>query len=123
MQKSFTPDLLISDLQYILDLILVVCALFREVMIIVQAAENVSKPVEAIKTSKLEPYKSNTKDPYITAYLKTNVFSLPFVIGDGKKYNFQNTTYVNLPLQPNTSYTVFLRFIESQVWYTLSTFR
>ena len=115
MQKSFTPDLLKSDLQYILNLISIVCTLFREVMIIVQAAENVPKPVEEIKTSELEPYKSNTKDPYITAYLKTNALSLPFMIGDGGEYNFKTETYVNQPLQPNTSHTVFLRFFESQV--------
>lgn len=84
-------------------------------MIIVQAAKNFSKPVEEIKTNDLLPYRSNAQDPYITAYLKTNNLSLPFVIGDGKEYNSKTVKYINQPLQPNTGYNVFLRFFESQV--------
>ncbi|XP_028402571.1 receptor-type tyrosine-protein phosphatase F-like isoform X3 [Dendronephthya gigantea] len=86
----------------------------QEVMIIVKTAENFSKPVEEIETTDLKPYQTNTQDPYITDYLKTDVFPSSFVIGDGKDYNYENVTYVNQPLQPNTSYNVFLRFFESQ---------
>ncbi|XP_028399530.1 uncharacterized protein LOC114522942 [Dendronephthya gigantea] len=90
----------------------------REVLIIVQRATSSSQtPSENIKTSKLGPYQSNTKDFYITAYLRADVLPLSFVIGDGKKYNYENVTYVNQPLQPNTSYNVFLRFFESQNSY------
>ncbi|XP_028402428.1 receptor-type tyrosine-protein phosphatase S-like [Dendronephthya gigantea] len=86
----------------------------QEVMIIVRTTENFSKPVEEIETSDLKPYQSNTQDPYITDYLKTDVLPSSFVIGDGKEYSYENGTYVNQPLQPNTSYNVFLRFFESQ---------
>ncbi|XP_028402587.1 phosphatidylinositol phosphatase PTPRQ-like [Dendronephthya gigantea] len=86
----------------------------QEVMIIVNTAENVLKPVEEIKTSDLKPYQSNTQDAYITDYLKTDVLPSSFVIGHGKEYKYKNMIYVNQPLQPNTSYNVFLRFFESQ---------
>ncbi|XP_028399357.1 uncharacterized protein LOC114522808 [Dendronephthya gigantea] len=90
----------------------------REVLIIVQRATSSSQtPSEDIKTSKLRPYQSDTQDLYITAYLRADVLPLSFVIGDGKKYSYENVTYVNQPLQPNTSYNVFLRFFESQNSY------
>ena len=54
-------------------------------MIIAQAAENVPKPVEEIETNDYKPYQSKSGDPYITAYLKTNFVSFPFVIDDDKK--------------------------------------
>ncbi|XP_028402580.1 receptor-type tyrosine-protein phosphatase delta-like isoform X10 [Dendronephthya gigantea] len=89
----------------------------QDVMIIVKTAENILKPVEEIKTSDLKPYQSNTQDPYITAYLKTDVLPSSFVIGDGKEYKYKNMIYVNQRLQPNSSYNVFLRFFESQRFF------
>ncbi|XP_028399361.1 uncharacterized protein LOC114522811 [Dendronephthya gigantea] len=89
----------------------------REVLIIVQRATRSQTPSEDIRASKLRPYKSNTQDFYITAYLRADVFPVSFVIGDSKEYNYENVTYVNQPLQPNTSYNVFLRFFESQNSY------
>ncbi|XP_028402588.1 receptor-type tyrosine-protein phosphatase F-like [Dendronephthya gigantea] len=89
----------------------------QDMIIIVQTAENVLEPVEEVKTSDLKPYQSNTQDAYITAYLKTDVLPSSFVIGDGKEYNSKTVTYVNQPLQTNSSYNVFLRFFESQGFF------
>ena len=84
-------------------------------MVIVQIATKTSTSVEDIKTSDLKPYQANTQDPYITAYLKADVLPLTFVIGDGKRYNFENKNYLNQPFKQNSSYIVFLRFFEHQV--------
>ena len=84
-------------------------------MVIVQNAKSSSTPSETLRTSDLEPYKANKNDPYVTAYLKTDVLPLTFVIGDGKEYNSEKEKYVNQPLKQNSSYIVFLRFFENQV--------
>ena len=55
-------------------------------MVIVQIAAQRPQLVEEIETSDLKPYQKNTKDPYVTAYLTTDVISLTYVIGDGKEY-------------------------------------
>ena len=84
-------------------------------MVIVQKATSISTPSEDIKTSELKPYQANKSDPYVTAYLKTDDLPLNFVIGDGKEYNSDEEKYVNLHLEQNSSYIVFLRFFESEV--------
>jgi hypothetical protein len=69
--------------------------------------------VEDIKTSDLKPYHAKKQeDPYIAAYLSADILPFTFVIGDGKKYNFENETFFNKPLKQNSNYTVFLRFFE-----------
>ena len=93
--------------------VVVMCFVFRNVMVIVATEKR--KTVEDIETNELKAYKANTKDPYITAYLKTDVLSSPFVIGDGKEYNSEKEKYVNQPLKQNSSYIVFLRFFENEV--------
>ena len=84
-------------------------------LIVVQSATNNPTSSENLRNSDLKPYQANTKDPYVTAYLKADVLPLVFVIGDGKKYNSDKETYLNQPLKQNSSYIVFLRFIENQV--------
>ena len=86
-------------------------------MVIVQIAQKTPTPVEYIQTNDLKPYESNTQNPYITAYFKADVLpKSKFVIGDGKEYNnFKAEKYINQPLEPNSSYTVFLRFFETMV--------
>jgi hypothetical protein len=84
-------------------------------MVIVQNAKSSSTPSENLRTSDLQPYKANINDPYVTAYLKTDVLPLTFVIGDGKEYNSEKEKYVNQPLKQNSSYILFLRFFENQV--------
>ena len=84
-------------------------------MIIVQLAPIRSQPVEEIKTSDLKPYRENTEDPYVTAYLKAVNPTSEFIIGDSKWYNSEKERFFNHPLKENTSYIVFLRFFESQV--------
>ena len=84
-------------------------------MVIVQNAKSSSTSSENLRTSDLEPYKANKNDPYVTAYLKTDVLPLTFVIGDGKEYNSEKEKYVNQPLKQNSSYILFLRFFENQV--------
>jgi hypothetical protein len=90
------------------------CFAFREVMIIVMDAPK-NRRVEEIGRSDLKPYHADTKDPYVTAYLKTDVLPLTFVIGDGKEYNSEKEKYSNQPLKQNSSYIAFVRFFESQV--------
>ena len=84
-------------------------------MIIVQLATKSPTPVEDIQTEDLKPYQTDTKDPYIAAYLKTHVLPFTFVIGDGKEYNSKKQKYLNQPLEQNSNYIVFLRFFENQV--------
>ncbi len=84
-------------------------------MVIVHIATKTPTPVEDIKNRDLIPYLANTQDPYITAYLKADLLPLTFVIGDGKRYNFENKNYFDQPLKQNSSYIVFLRFFENQV--------
>ena len=84
-------------------------------MVIVQNAKSSSVLSENLRTSDLKSYQANTKDPYVTAYLKADVLPLVFVIGDGKDYNSENEKYSNQPLKQNSSYIVFLRFFESEV--------
>ena len=85
-------------------------------MLIVQVAQKTPTPVEDIQTNDLKAYQANTKDPYITAYFKADFLPLKFVIGDGKEYNnFKGEKYINQPLEPNSSYIVFLRFFETMV--------
>jgi hypothetical protein len=91
-----------------------VCFASREVMIIVQVAPK-NKGVSKIGKSDLKQYHANTKDPYVTAYLKADVLPLTFVIGDGKEYNSANENYFNQPLKQNSSYIAYLRFFESEV--------
>ncbi|XP_028402594.1 receptor-type tyrosine-protein phosphatase F-like isoform X2 [Dendronephthya gigantea] len=86
----------------------------KEVMVIVQSSANDQVSSEDIKTSDLKNFQSNTRDPYITAYLKADVLPLMFVIGDGKSYNSEDENYHNQPLTANSNYVVFLRFFESQ---------
>jgi hypothetical protein len=83
-------------------------------MIIVQVAPK-NRTVEDIGKSDLKSYQENTKDPYVTAFLKVDVLPLTFVIGDGKEYNSEKETYFNQFLEHNSNYIVFLRFFESQV--------
>ena len=83
-------------------------------MIIVKDAPK-NRRVEEIGRSDLKPYHADTKDPYVTAYLKADVLPLTFVIGDGKEYNSEKEKYSNQPLKQNSSYIAFLRFFESQV--------
>jgi hypothetical protein len=98
------------------SIIIMACFAFREVMIIVKDAPK-NRRVEEIGKSDLKPYHANTKDPYVTAYLKAEALPLTFVIGDGKEYNSENETYFNQLLEHNSNYIVFLRFFESQVLY------
>jgi hypothetical protein len=84
-------------------------------MVIVQNAISSSVLSENLRTSNLKPYQANTKDPYVTAYLKADVLPLVFVIGDGKDYNSEKEKYSNQPLKQNSSHIVFLRFFESEV--------
>ena len=86
-------------------------------MVIVQNDKKSAKPVQDIETSNLKPYQTNTKDPYVTAYFKTNVLPVTFTIGDGKGYfiNSGKEKYINQPLKQNSSYIVFLRFFETKV--------
>ncbi len=84
-------------------------------MVIVQSAKSSSTLSENLRTSDLKPYQANISDPYVAAYLKTDVLPLTFVIGDGKEYNSEKEKYVNQPLKQNSSYIVFLRFFENQV--------
>ncbi len=93
--------------------VVVMYFLFRTVMVIVATEKR--RTVESIQTEELKAYKANTKDPYITAYLKTDVLSSTFVIGDGKEYNSETEKYFNRPLRQNSSYIVFLRFFENEV--------
>jgi hypothetical protein len=97
------------------------CFAFREVMIIVQVAPK-NRTVEEIGKGDLKPYHANTKDPYVTAYLKADVLPLTFLIGDGKEYNSEREKYFNQLLEHNSNYVVFLRFFESQVLYILPLF-
>ena len=101
--------------------VIMACFTFREVMIIVQVAPK-NRTVEEIGNSDLKPYQANTKDPYVTAYLKADVLPLTFVIGDGKEYNSEKETYFNQFLEHNSNYIVFLRFFESQVLYVFPLF-
>ncbi|CAB4004031.1 High Incidence of Males (increased X chromosome loss) [Paramuricea clavata] len=89
----------------------------REVMVIVQNAKSNSVLSENLRTSDLKPYQTNTKDPYVTAYLKADVLPLVFVIGEGKDYNSEKEKYFNQPLKQNSSYIVFLRYFESEGSY------
>ena len=86
-------------------------------MVIVQVTPKSPEAVEEIKTSDLKPYQENTRDPYVTGYLKADDQSskFEFVIGDRNKYHSAKETYFNQPLKKNTSYIVFLRYFESQV--------
>jgi hypothetical protein len=97
------------------------CFAFREVMIIVQVSPKY-RTVEEMGKSDLKPYQANTKDPYVTAYLKADVLPLTFLIGDGKEYNSEREKYFNQLLEHNSNYVVFLRFFESQVLYVLPLF-
>jgi hypothetical protein len=90
------------------------CFASREVMIIVQVAPK-NKGVNKIGKSDLKQYHANTKDPYVTAYLKADVLPLTFVIGDGQEYNSGKENYFNQPLKQNSSYIAFLRFFENEV--------
>ena len=92
-------------------------AILRDVMVIVQITPNNPQAVEEIKTSDLEPYKENTRGPYVTGYLNASAAdpSSKFVIGQGNTYSSTKETYFNRPLERNTSYIVFLRYFESQV--------
>ncbi|XP_028399358.1 uncharacterized protein LOC114522809 [Dendronephthya gigantea] len=87
----------------------------KEVMVIVQSSANDQVSSKDIKTSDLKNFQSNTRDPYITAYLKADVLPLMFVIGDGKSYRSEEENYHNQPLTANSNYVVFLRFFESLV--------
>ncbi len=84
-------------------------------MVIVQNVKSSLTPSKNLRTSDLKPYKANKNDPFVTAYLKTDVLPLTFVIGDGKEYNSEKEKYVNQPLKQNSNYIVFLRFFENQV--------
>ena len=83
-------------------------------MIIVQFAPK-NRGVNKIGKSDLKRYRANTKDLYVTAYLKADVLPLTFVIGDCQEYNSANEIYFNQPLKQNSSYMAFLRFFESEV--------
>ena len=85
-------------------------------MVIVRIATKDPKPSADFTTKELQPYQGiNAQLPYITAYLKTTEIPSAFIIGDAKKYQFGYETYLNQPLEENSSYIVFLRFIESEV--------
>lgn len=85
-------------------------------MVIVKEATGEQKAVEKVKTNSLGPYqKTYTPDPYITAYLNVSDLSLPFVIGDEKRYYFNGMEYLNKHLKQNTSYIAFMRFFENEV--------
>jgi hypothetical protein len=88
---------------------------FREVMIIVQDVKTGQAANENSKTSEHKPYESNTQDPYIAAFLKTDVLPLTFFIGDGREYNSERENYFNQPLKKSSKYIVFLRFFENKV--------
>ena len=85
-------------------------------MVIVQSAFKDKKQVEDIETSNLKPYQASTQDYYVTAYF--NVYSgtpSTFEIGDRKKYEYNGKSYLNMALEPNSTYVVFLRCFESEV--------
>ena len=87
-------------------------------MVVIKIGKSSEKPTENIETSELKPYIKNKQDPYITAYFQLyKKKSLAFVIGGGSMYRFEskNTSYVNHPLEQNSSYIVFLRFFENAV--------
>ena len=85
-------------------------------MVIVRIATKDPKSSADFTTKELQPYQGiNAQLPYITAYLKTAEIPSTFIIGDGKKYQFGYKTCLNQPLEENSSYIVFLRFIESEV--------
>jgi hypothetical protein len=90
-------------------------------MIIVQRATKKPTPSENLRTSELKPFQANINaidDPYITAYIpvKADVLPLTFVIGDGREHNSEKEKYINQPLKQNSSYIVFLRYFENQVY-------
>ena len=84
-------------------------------MVIILNARSSSRFSENIETTELKSYQTKTKDPYITAYLKADVLPLTFIIGDGKEYNSESRNFFNHPLNPDSNYTVLLRFFESEV--------
>lgn len=84
-------------------------------MVIIQRAASSVISSETIETNDLKSYQNDTKDPYVTAYLKRDVLPLTFLIGDGKEHNSEKEKYFNNPLNPNSYYIVFLRFFESKV--------
>ena len=85
-------------------------------MIIVQSASEVKKQVENIQTRNLKPYQASTDGYYVTAYFKVDSATpSTFEIGDRKKYEYNGKSYINKPLEPNSTYVVFLRYFESEV--------
>ena len=93
-------------------------------MVNVQSSTSSQVSSEDIKTSDLKNYQPNTREPYITANVKADVLPSMFVIGDGKNYSSEIHEYLNQPLTANSSYIVFLRFFESQVYkYKLFIYR
>ena len=82
-------------------------------MVIVQSASGSRGKVENIKTKDLKPYKASRGGRYIAAYFAINSGSpFTFVIGDGKEYQFKQKTYLNKPLEQNSTYVMFLRYFE-----------
>ena len=96
-------------------MIISILLFFRDMIVVVYRASNISTQSNDIETSELRSYQSNTQVSYITAYLKADVLPLTFFIGDGKEYNSEKENYFNRPLLQNTSYIVFLRFFENEV--------
>ena len=84
-------------------------------MVVVQITPKTPTPVEDIDTKDLKPYQTDSQNPYITAYFKTDILPLTLVIGDNREFIFENRKYHNYPLKQNSSYIVFLRFFETKV--------
>ncbi|XP_028416881.1 uncharacterized protein LOC114541103 isoform X2 [Dendronephthya gigantea] len=89
----------------------------KEVIVIIQRAASSVTSSESIETNDIKSYQRDTKDPYVTAYLKRDVLPLSFLIGDGKEHNSETEKYFNNPLNPDSNYIVFLRFFESKKSY------
>ena len=46
---------------------------------------------------------------YVAAAIRVEDFQSPFIIGDGHTYMLDNETFVNVPLNIDQEYTVFIR--------------
>ena len=80
-----------------------------KVIIIVAGSNTITNTKTDIPDNTLLPVSQSQTSYYVAAAIRVENFQSTFIIGDGQTYTLDNETFVNVPLNNDQEYAVFIR--------------
>ena len=80
-----------------------------KVIIIVAGSNTITNTKTDIPDNTLLPVSQSQTSYYVAAAIRVENFQSTFIIGDGHTYILDNETFVNVPLNNDQEYAVFIR--------------